>query len=93
MENQVPENERHRRAAYLAGIQKEIQENFLDRYIQEHSEKPVYVLCEKWENGIANGHTEHFIECNIRTDKDTTGLILSVIPESRNNAVLSARLK
>ena len=60
MPDQIPENVKKERAAYLAGVQKEIQDKILDDYIEKHREAPVFVLCEKWENGVCNGHTEHF---------------------------------
>lgn len=88
MDGQVPEQEKKRRASRLAEVQKEIQDEMLDEYVRAHSSDPVYVLCEKWENGISNGHTEHFVECDIPTECDMTGKILPVITAGREGRVL-----
>ncbi len=90
MEDQIPEAEKKRRAARLAEVQKDIQDKMLDGYVKKHSDEsePVYVLCEKWERGISNGHTEHFVECDISTESDMTGKILKVVTEGRSGKVL-----
>ena len=88
MPQQIPENVKKERAAYLAAVQKEIQDKFLDGYIEKHREEPVYVLCEKWENGVCNGHTEHFAECDIPSECDLTGKILPVTLTGRCGAVV-----
>lgn len=93
MADQVAESEKKRRAARLAAVQEEVQNSILDGYIAKHgSDEPVSVLCEKWENGISNGHTEHFIECDIKTDDDMTGKIIKVALDGRNGVVLDGKI-
>lgn len=88
MPDQVPENVKKQRAARLASVQADIKSEILDEYIEKHRNDPVYVLGEKWENGITNGHTEHFIECDIETDFDGTGHILPILLTGRDEYVL-----
>lgn len=92
MPDQIPAPEKKRRAAYLAEVQKQVQDNLLEQYITEHQEHPVYVLGEKWENGITTGHTEHFVPCTVPTDRDCTGEILSVYPTGRDGCILKGRI-
>lgn len=91
MPDQIDESVKKARALALANEQKKITETFLDSYIDSHRTEPVFVLCEKWENGVSNGHTEHFAECNIPTPCDMTGKILPVLLEGRNGEVLFGR--
>ncbi len=88
MPDQVPENVKKQRAARLVAVQAEIKAKILDDYIEKHRNSPVYVLGEKWEKGITNGHTEHFIECDIETDFDGTGHILPILLSGRDGWVL-----
>ena len=51
----------------------------LAEYVAAHGTTPVYVLVEKTENGVANGHTEHFVEVDIPTARtDVVGKLLTV---------------
>ena len=92
MPDQVPDNVKKQRAAELARVQDEIKCNMLDKYIADHKESPVYVLGEKWEGGVTNGHSEHFIECDIRTDFDGTGMILPIKLTGRNGYVITGEV-
>ena len=92
MPDQVPDNVKKQRAAELARVQDEIKCNMLDKYIADHKEFPVYVLGEKWEGGVTNGHSEHFIECDIRTDFDGTGMILPIKLTGRNGYVITGEV-
>ena len=92
MPNQVPENIKKQRAARLLRVQNEIKAEILDKYIEDHRERPVYVLGEKWEDGVTNGHTEHFIECDIKTDFDGTGHILPIVLTGRDKFVLRGEI-
>ena len=47
------------------------------------------MLGEKWEQGITNGHSQHFIECDIETDFDGTGHILPIVLTGRKDYVLT----
>ena len=67
----------------------DIQNEMLDSYIEEHGENdPAYVLCETYKNGISNGHTEHFIECDFPAEYDRTGEIVKIALVSRKGNVL-----
>lgn len=92
MPDQIAPTERKRRSAYLANVQKEVQAGILDRYIAEHRTRPVYVLAEKWEGGVTSGHTEHFVPCEIYTEQDCTGQILSVYPMGRDGCTLNGEI-
>jgi len=92
MPDQVPENVKKERAARLAAVQAEIKAEILDKYITAYKEDPVYVLGEKWENGITNGHSQHFIECDIETDFDGTGHILPIVLTGRKEYVLTGKI-
>lgn len=92
MPDQIPAPEKKRRAAYLAALQKQVQEALLDQYIADHKDRPVYVLGEKWENGVTVGHTEHFVPCEISTDRDCTGEILPICPSGREGSILKGRI-
>lgn len=89
MPDQVPEDVKKKRARILADVQKKIQDEYLDRYVKDHGEdNPVYVLCEMTRDGVANGHTEHFIECNFASDRDRTGETVKIAVEGRDGNVL-----
>ena len=90
MPDKSPETERKRRAAFLAKQQEAVQGEILDSYIAAHSDpnSPVYVLCEKQEDGVLFGHTEHFAECRIQSENDLTGKIIPTVLKSREGAVL-----
>lgn len=89
MADQVPENIKKERAARLACVSREIQEELLDKYVLDHGEdSPVEVLCEMTRNGVANGHTEHFIECDFSADRDRTGEIVRIALTGRKGNVV-----
>ena len=89
MPDQVPEDVKKKRARILADVQKKIQDEYLDSYVKDHGEdNPVYVLCEMTRDGVANGHTEHFIECNFASDRDRTGETVKIAVEGRDGNVL-----
>ena len=93
MDGQLSDKIKKARAAELASVQNEIKSQILDDYIKAHADDPVYVLGEKWEDGVTNGHTEHFIECDIETEYDGTGKILPVVIEGREGFVLKGKVK
>ncbi len=89
MPDQVPENIKKQRAATLAAVGEEIQNEILEKYIMDHGESnPAYVLCETYKNGISNGHTEHFIECDFETEESRIGEIIPVAIVGRRGSVL-----
>ncbi|MBE6570071.1 MAG: tRNA (N(6)-L-threonylcarbamoyladenosine(37)-C(2))-methylthiotransferase MtaB [Ruminococcaceae bacterium] len=78
MPGQVPEDVKRKRLKILEEIQQKIRLEMLEEYVRVHRDSPVYVLVEKWENGFSNGHTEHYVEVDIPTDRDLTGVNLPV---------------
>lgn len=78
MEGQIPQEVKRRRASRLALVQKEIKRNILDRIIKEAT--PLPVLFETESEGVALGHTHHFVEMEVQGLSDVRGQILSVLP-------------
>lgn len=79
MPDQIPEQVKKARVRALEAVDDEIRTAMLTEYVDTHRTAPVYVLVEKTEDGVANGHTEHFVEVDIPTDRaDTVGKILPV---------------
>lgn len=95
MPDKIPEAERKRRAGFLAKQQEAVQGEILDSYIAAHSDphSPVYVLCEKQEDGVLFGHTEHFAECRIQSENDFTGKIIPTVLKGREGAVLEGTVR
>ena len=80
MADQVPEAVKKARVRALEAVDDEIRTAMLAEYVAAHRTAPVYVLVEKAEDGIANGHTEHFVEVDIPTDRaDVVGQLLTVL--------------
>ena len=80
MANQVPESVKKARVRALEEVDAEIRTAMLTEYVAAHRTEPVYVLVEKAEDGVANGHTEHFVEIDIPTGRtDTVGKLLPVL--------------
>lgn len=80
MANQVPESVKKARVRALEAVDDEIRAAMLTEYVAAHRTDPVYVLVEKAEDGVANGHTEHFVEVDIPTGRtDTVGKLLPVL--------------
>lgn len=87
MPNQVPEDLKRKRLKILEEIQRKIRLEMLENYVCDHTSKLAYVLVEKWENGISNGHTEHYVEVDIATDTDLTGTNLPVYLSGTNGVI------
>ena len=64
MSGQLPEVVKHERVKSLSALQGHVQESLLRTYVG----KTVDVLFETYENGIAFGHTDHFIEVACHAD-------------------------
>jgi len=80
MPGQLPDQEKKRRAAELAAVQREIKKNILQEYTDKHRNSPVYVLIEEEDNGFWIGHSEHYVEIRIpSTCQLETGAVLPVI--------------
>lgn len=80
MADQIPESVKKARVRALEEVDDEIRAAMLTEYVAAHRTDPVYVLVEKAEDGVANGHTEHFVEVDIPTGRtDTVGKLLPVL--------------
>ena len=80
MADQIPESVKKARVRALEAVDEEIRAAMLTEYVAAHRTDPVYVLVEKAEDGVANGHTEHFVEVDIPTGRtDTVGKLLPVL--------------
>ena len=79
MPDQIPESVKKARVRALEAVDNEIRTAMLTEYVAAHRTAPVYVLVEKAEDGVANGHTEHFVEVDVPTARtDVVGRILPV---------------
>ncbi len=93
MAGQIPEETKKARLRELEEIQKALRLDMLNEYVEAHRNTPVYVLVEQSlmnqslinqslmnqrKSGIANGHTEHYVECDIPTDCELTGKTVPV---------------
>lgn len=65
MKNQIPESEKHSRLVRLEAEGASIKKSLLDKYVANHADSPVYVLCEKTHGNSSFGHSEHFVEVTI----------------------------
>ncbi len=69
MNDKLSTEEKNKRLKRLQAIQSEKEDNLLDDYVSYHSEgRPVSILVEKYGNGIAYGHSEHYIDIELNTD-------------------------
>ena len=79
MPDQIPEPVKKARVRALEDVDDAIRTEMLAEYVAAHGTTPVHVLVEKAENGVANGHTEHFVEVDIPTARtDVVGKLLPV---------------
>ena len=78
MENQISKETKRRRAGELALVQRDIKRSILERIIKEAT--PLPVLFETESEGVALGHTHHFIEMEVQGLSDVRGQILQVLP-------------
>lgn len=82
MEGQLPEREKKLRLSRLEEVGEEIKRNLIERYIEDHREKPVYLLTEKCRNKSSTGHSEHFVEVKAEGCVSDIGGVVPVLLES-----------
>ena len=76
MPGQIPENEKHRRAAVLSELQQEIRKDILRETI---ADSPLTrVLFETFDGSIVSGHTDSFIEVHVPSSENLHGRMLPV---------------
>lgn len=92
MENQVPENIKHIRAAKLGAVGDTLKSGILDRYLESHKSTPAKLLVEKCVDNVCFGHSEHFIEMRVAGYSAAAGDILDVIPERHDGNICYCRV-
>ncbi len=90
--DQVPDNVKRERLVRLETLGKAIKREMLDEYVERHRESPVYLLVEKRENGVAIGHSEHYIEVHVPGSTADAGEILAVYPDSHDGEILTGHI-
>ncbi|MBQ4351008.1 MAG: tRNA (N(6)-L-threonylcarbamoyladenosine(37)-C(2))-methylthiotransferase MtaB, partial [Clostridia bacterium] len=93
MENQVPENVKHERAARLEVLGTGIRAELLEEYVEAHREWPVMLLVEKCVGGMCSGHSEHFVEIRRVPGRAEIGAIVPVLLDATDGAVCEGHLK
>ncbi len=88
MSGQLQKDVKNERLRILSGAQDEIKASLLDRYVACHRETTVSVLVEKVEEGIAFGHSEHFLEVLFPTEDEAVGKIAKVTLVERRGETL-----
>ena len=79
MPGPVPENMKKARLKALEDLQAGLRLEMLEKYVTDHRDVPVYVLVEQTRDGIANGHSEHYVEIDIPADTNLNGQIVPVL--------------
>lgn len=80
MSDQIPGDVKRQRASLLASIQSDIKRTILENIIKEAT--PLPVLFETESDGVAMGHTHHFIETEVQGLTNVRGKILPILPIS-----------
>ena len=78
MADQVPQQIKRDRLKYLSDVQSEIKREMLDTYVGSHTEEPIRVLIETVSDGIALGHSEHYVEVKFDVCGSKVGEIAQV---------------
>lgn len=81
MPDQIPESVKAERSARLSAMQKEIRYSLLEEELAAAIDAPV--LIEEYKNGMAFGHSDHFMEYAVPADRispDQIGRIVMLHP-------------
>ncbi len=89
MEHQVSKEVKSRRCRDLAAVQQEIKREILENVVKKGT--PLPVLFETEENGVAIGHTHHFMEIEVQ-GSGLRGEIRPVLPIATDGDHLSGIL-
>ncbi len=76
--HQIPEDVKHERVAELMALSSAMTRENLAATVENKT--PLSVLFETYRNGFSAGHSENFIECAVRSDRNLHGAIANVIP-------------
>ncbi len=78
MDGQLPQEVKYERAARLAAIQAGIKKDILTRYAEEYREGGDGVLFEQMKDGVAVGHSRHYVEVRVKSDEDLSDKVVPV---------------
>ena len=87
MKDQIPSAVKSERLRVLSEVQSGIKRELLDAYIESHRTTPVRVLVEKVTDGVAEGHSEHFVEVKFPINGDAVGSICAVCLDGHDGNV------
>lgn len=93
MPDQIPENIKRQRAAWLAEKQAAWKQELLAEYIEWHRENPVYVLAEEVKNGALFGHSEHYVEVQFDGGDELVGKTVPVCLRGCTGEVCHGEIK
>ena len=93
MPDQIPEPVKKERLKRLEEAQSAIRLELLEAYAETHRTEPVWILVEQQKDGIANGHTEHYVETDIAAEEDLTGKIVPVLLDGTDGKVCFGKIK
>ncbi len=79
MSGQLGMNEKRDRLRRLSAAEAEIKGALLREYAELHRKKPVRVLVEKAEGGLAFGHSEHYAEVSFPGGEDDVATVADVV--------------
>ncbi len=87
MKDQITGPVKSDRLKKLSDIQADIKRELLEEYVKVHDSLPVSVLVEKVTDGVAEGHSEHFVEVKFSGDSVMVGKPYDVVLESSDGDV------
>ena len=76
MDNQIPENIKKERVKKVMELSKELEINYMNKFINKKQE----ILVEKCEDGIVFGHTSNYIGIKTKGSINDVNKIITVIP-------------
>ena len=91
-ENQVPESVKRERSERLIKVKNEVRDELLSEMVA--SGKPLSVIAEtQGSDGYYTAHSDTYVEVRFKSDDDTlAGEMLTVIPVSHKNGIITAKI-
>ncbi|MBR6916834.1 MAG: tRNA (N(6)-L-threonylcarbamoyladenosine(37)-C(2))-methylthiotransferase MtaB [Clostridia bacterium] len=84
MSGQVSQEVKFRRASELSSIQSDIKRQILEEYIENYKDGDDGTLFEQYKNGVNIGHSRHYVEIRVPSERDFTNKTLPVKLVSTN---------
>ena len=78
MKGQIPGPVKSERLHTLSSAAAEVKKELLEKYVADHTTSSAHVLVEKVEDGVAVGHSEHYVEVHFPWSEDSVGQIIPV---------------